>query len=70
VKFFHGVQPTELMRNRAKFDQLQQRLNQMTDASLQQDGSFARRKMECCLKSFNAPCGKAFQIFDTELSLA
>jgi len=61
VKFFHGVEPVELIRHRTKFDQVQQQLNDVTAGP---------RRMECCLMSYSVPCGKAYQIFDTELSLA
>ena len=67
VKFFHGIECAELIRDRAKFNEVQRQLNEMC---CQPSESIAgRRKMECCLMSYSTPCGKAYQIFDTELSL-
>jgi len=68
VKFFHHVECTDLIRHRAKFDQVQQQLNEM--CAQPSESTAGCRKMECCLMSYTTPCGTAFQIFDTELSLA
>jgi len=68
VKFFHGIEPIELIRHRAKFNEVQQQLNEL--CSRPSEATAGRRRMECCLMSYSTPCGKAYQIFDTELTLA
>ena len=68
VKFFNGVEASELVRHRDKFHQILQQLNQLCSRpSLVATG---HGKMDCCLMSYSTPCGKAYQIVDTQLSLA
>jgi len=70
VKFFHGVEPVELIRHRAKFSRVQQQLSDMCHRRPVEAATGRHRQMECCLMSYSTPCGKGYQIFDTELSLA